>query len=110
MQHSKNIMNPEIESFSLNINAEEFIPKSNQIYQSINYKDFYNDPLNKDINSVIESFLNDPNETTLYYITIIDDKSKFIFDYVCNCAPYSKQILINTKIFIDYTNQIFKLI
>lgn len=113
MQKSKIIFNPEDDNNYLNINAKEFIPVSmqNPVQNTnvINYKDFHNDPNNSDIKYVVEAFLNDPNEITLSYITWIDNDEKIIFEYVCNCMPYSKQVFMNKKIFIDYNNQVFRL-
>ena len=108
MRKVKFIMNPE-DSSHLDANAEEFVPKDNQINKTMTYKDFAINPDNSDINYVIEAFLNDPNEETLHYITWITEDSDFIFDYVCNYTPYSMMVYYNEKIKIDYMNKKFVL-
>jgi hypothetical protein len=97
----------------LNPEEENDLPKPIYRHKTIiyNYNAFHDDPLNSDINYIIERFINKPNKESLrQFIFIEDHKQKILFDYIKNYKPYSDIIMNKNNVIIDYRKKIFKII
>jgi hypothetical protein len=72
------------------------------------YESFHYDPLNSDINYIIENFLDNPNRESLRYLNYIEDSQRTIFNYIYNYAPYRQRVYDNKKIIMLKKKKYFK--